>query len=313
MGLLSSTLLLMCIAIFGLACANVKLCVTSPQEMTKCNTFNSVTCVLGTDSIDCVNKINNNAADVTVLDGGDIYLAGKCHSMKPILSENTGETPPGVGYYAVAVAKKSSHVTIKNLEGTKSCHTGVNKTSGWFVPMSVLFPHQNNQLQLASAFFNKSCVPGATPGSNLCQLCTPNCDRNSNNLYYGYSGAAKCLEETDADVAFVKHLTFLTNPAKSNYELLCKDGSTANIENYEICNLAKVPSHAVVGKDSLSKKEIMAISLTFKKNKGALFVDTYGKNLIFSSSTTSLKKVGKTDYVSYLGTDYINALPDQVC
>ncbi|CAE1317746.1 MFI2 [Acanthosepion pharaonis] len=129
MGLLSSTSLLMCIAIFGLACAEVKLCVTSQQEITKCNTFSNIACVLGTDSINCVNKINNNEADVTVLDGGDIYLAGKCHSMKPILSENTGATPPGVGYYAVAVAKKSSHVTIQTLEGTKSCHTGVNKTS----------------------------------------------------------------------------------------------------------------------------------------------------------------------------------------
>lgn len=313
MGLLSSTSLLMCIAIFGLACAEVKLCVTSQQEITKCNTFSNIACVLGTDSINCVNKINNNEADVTVLDGGDIYLAGKCHSMKPILSENTGATPPGVGYYAVAVAKKSSHVTIQTLEGTKSCHTGVNKTSGWFVPMSVLFPHQNNQLQLASAFFNKSCVPGATPGSNLCQLCTPNCERNSNNLYYGYSGAAKCLEETDADVAFVKHLTFLTNPAKSDYELLCKDGSTASIDDYEICNLAKVPSHAVVCKNSLNQQEVSNIVAAFQQNSDKLFDNTSGKNLIFSSSTQSLESVTNPDYASYLGTDYIDALPDQVC
>ncbi|KAK2090929.1 hypothetical protein P7K49_030213 [Saguinus oedipus] len=44
----------------------------------------------------------------------------------------------GTSYYAVAVVKRSSHVTIDTLKGVKSCHTGINRTVGWNVPVGYL-------------------------------------------------------------------------------------------------------------------------------------------------------------------------------
>lgn len=233
--------------------------------------------------------------------------------MKPIIVECTPDKGFGIGYYAVAVAKASSNITLQTLNGSKSCHTGVNKTAGWYIPMSILFSDKNNQLQQASEFFQESCVPGAVVGSNMCALCTPNCNRNSENLYYGYDGAAKCLNETDADVAFVKHLTFLSFANKDEFKLLCKDGSTAHIKNYEDCHLAKVPAHAIVAKNSTTDARINEIFHTLDQTPTSiLFSQDFGKNKIFSSSTTSIRTSYKS-YKNYLGQDYINALPEQVC
>lgn len=41
-------------------------------------------------------------------------------------------------YYAVAVVKKGSSFGIRDLEGKKSCHTGLGKSAGWNIPIGTL-------------------------------------------------------------------------------------------------------------------------------------------------------------------------------
>lgn len=44
----------------------------------------------------------------------------------------------GTSYYAVAVVRRGSNITVGTLKGIKSCHTGLNRTVGWNVPVGYL-------------------------------------------------------------------------------------------------------------------------------------------------------------------------------
>lgn len=120
----------------------------------------------------------------------------------PVLASGTGAS-----YYAIAVVKKANQgITVKNLAGKKSCHTGKGRTAGWNMPIGYLMDQgylsvmdcnipegrepiqhinahcpcviRTDKLSFASTgvanFFSASCVPGATgpdDPKSLCSLC----------------------------------------------------------------------------------------------------------------------------------------------
>lgn len=43
----------------------------------------------------------------------------------------------------MAVAKKGSNFQLNQMGGVKSCHTGLNRSAGWNIPMGVLRPFLN--------------------------------------------------------------------------------------------------------------------------------------------------------------------------
>ena len=77
---------------------------------------------------------------------------------------------------------------------------------------------------------------------DLCKLCNGTCD--SNGVYAGYEGAFKCMANGNNDrVGFVKQDTanavFKDYPrgkygSSSDYQLLCKKGTTAGKSNIMI-------------------------------------------------------------------------------
>lgn len=54
----------------------------------------------------------------------------------------------------------------------------------------------------------------------------------------------------------------LSDAEKSKYKLLCKDGTTAPIDSYASCHLAKVPGHAVVTRKDPATVERIKTRLT---------------------------------------------------
>ncbi|XP_036985916.2 lactotransferrin [Artibeus jamaicensis] len=327
--------------------AQVVWCAVGPEEQRKCEQWSGqsngkVTCATAAGPEDCIALILKGEADAISLDGGFVYTAGKC-GLVPVLAESQKSkesnnldcvNTPAEGYQAVAVVKKSNAgLTWNSLRGTKSCHTAVGKTAGWNIPIGLLF-NKTGSCNFGE-FFSQSCAPGSDPNSNLCALCIGNeqgqdkCAPNSNERYYSYNGAFRCLAENAGDVAFVKAATVLENTdgrgteawAKDlkleDFELLCLDGTRKPVAEHDACYLARAPSHGVV-----SRKEkapyVEQVLLDQQSKFGRNGSDCPGtfclfqsetKNLLFNDNTECLARLqGKTTYEQYLGPEYLSAV-----
>uniref|UniRef100_W5MU72 Transferrin n=1 Tax=Lepisosteus oculatus TaxID=7918 RepID=W5MU72_LEPOC len=327
----------------------VQWCTTGHFEMNKCDDWaiNSVAaksrtrveCAREATVEDCVKKIMRGDADAISLDGGEIYSAGKCGLIPAMVEQYDADQCKVSGatgsYFAVAVVKKGSGLTWKTLKGKKSCHTGIGRTAGWNVPMGLI--HKEIRSCNFSDYFSQSCAPGAKKGSSLCALCvgsgkkvgeTNKCVASSEENYYGYTGAFRCLVEGGGDVAFVKHTTVEENTAgrnpadwaknlkASDFELLCPTGPpVAAVNQYKTCNLAQVPSHGVMVRPESRSKVIAFLNEQQelfgrgKKGNFTLFTSTEGKNLLFKDTTQCLQEVplGQTSK-EFLKTDYYDAV-----
>ncbi|ELW50939.1 Melanotransferrin [Tupaia chinensis] len=335
----------------------VRWCTTSDPEQQKCGDMSkafqeagiqpALGCIPGTSADHCVQLIAAQEADAITLDGGAIYEAGKELGLKPVVGE-VYDQEVGTSYYAVAVVKRSSSVTINTLRGVKSCHTGINRTVGWNVPVGYLVDSGRlsvmgcDVLKAVSDYFGGSCVPGAGETSyskSLCRLCRGDssgegvCDKSPLERYYDYSGAFRCLAEGAGDVAFVKHSTVLENTdgrtlpswgqalLSKDFELLCRDGSRAEVTEWRRCHLARVPAHAVVVRADVDGALIFRLLNEGQRlfsHEGSSFQmfssDAYGqKNLLFKDATLELVPIATQTYEAWLGREYLHAMKGLLC
>ncbi|PIK58529.1 melanotransferrin [Apostichopus japonicus] len=281
----------------------IRFCTISEQEQQKCRAMRDafsaaglvpkLSCYPASNQADCIDSIVAGLADIVTLDGGDIYRAGKDHGLKVILGEVYNYNQPG-SYWSIAVVKAETSFSIRQLEGKRSCHTGIMKTAGWVLPVGFLAANGymdatggKDGCDVTAAvgnFFNSSCVPGAKSrdydvyGTNPPQLCAncvgkdeDFCVRNSHEPYYYHSGALRCLVENAGDVAFVKHTTIRDNTfpngqhewnrnlTQKNFQLLCPNGTRSSPMNFRQCNLGQGPSHAIVTSGEKKADEIAQI------------------------------------------------------
>ncbi|XP_051714733.1 melanotransferrin isoform X1 [Oryctolagus cuniculus] len=341
----------------ALGSVEVRWCTASEPEQQKCEDMSqafreaglqpALLCVQGTSADHCVQLIAAHEADAITLDGGAIYEAGKEHGLKPVVGE-VYDQEVGTSYYAVAVVKRSSNVTINTLRGVKSCHTGINRTVGWNVPVGYLVDSGRlsvmgcDVLKAVSEYFGGSCVPGAGEtrySESLCRLCRGDtsgegvCDKSPLERYYDYSGAFRCLAEGAGDVAFVKHSTVLENTdgrtlpswghmlMSRDFELLCRDGSRASVTEWQHCHLARVPAHAVVVRADTDAGLIFRLLNEGQRlfsHEGSSFQmfssEAYGqKNLLFKDSTLELVPIATQTYEAWLGPEYLHAMKGLLC
>ncbi|KAM4821346.1 inhibitor of carbonic anhydrase-like isoform 2-T2 [Thomomys bottae] len=326
----------------------VRWCAVSHQEKARCEEWSAVSggalaCTTEETPEDCMAAIVKGEGDAMSLDGGHVYLAGQC-GLAPVLAENyeptrRSERPghkcvnaPLEGYYVVAVVKKSDvGITWNSLRGKKSCHTAVGSSAGWHIPMGLIY-NQTGSCNF-DQFFSRSCAPGSDPDSHLCALCggsdnpAHTCAPNSNEKYFGFTGALRCLVEK-GDVAFVKHHTVLQNTDGKNpeawakdlkqedFELLCLDGTRKPVTEAQSCHLAAVPNHAVVSRKDkadfvrriLFNQQELFGRHGFEYRMFQLF-DSSTKDLLFSHDTECLSNLqNKTTYEKYIGPEYLTVM-----
>uniref|UniRef100_A0A8C8JFJ9 Serotransferrin n=1 Tax=Oncorhynchus tshawytscha TaxID=74940 RepID=A0A8C8JFJ9_ONCTS len=312
----------------------IKWCAVGHNEKVKCDawTINSFTdgdsrieCQDAPTVDECIKKIMRKEADAIAVDGGEVFTAGKC-GLVPVMVEQYDEvrcSAPGEAssYFAVAVAKKASGLTWKTLQGRRSCHTGLGRTAGWNIPMGLI--HRETMNCDFTTYFSKGCAPGFEVDSPFCAQCRGSgqsvggdrakCKASSEEQYYGYTGAFRCLVEDAGDVAFIKHTI---NLMSSDFELLCQDGTTQPVTKFRECHLAKVPAHAVITRPE-SRGEVVSILLEQQARFGSsgsdssfnMFKTDFGKNLLFKDSTKCLQEIPSgTKFQGFLGEEYMIAM-----
>ncbi|NXI53829.1 TRFM protein, partial [Chloroceryle aenea] len=343
----------------ALSLERIRWCTISEQELPKCHNMSTafggagilppLECTAGGSAENCVRMIKDNLADAVTLDGRLIYQAGKEHGLKPVVGE-VYDQEIGTSYYAVAVVRKGSNITINSLKDVRSCHTGINRTAGWDVPVGYLIDSGHLAAmgcdlpkgKTVSDYFNASCVPGAK-GVNypesLCQLCKGDsagknkCEQNSKEQYYDYSSVFRCLAEGAGEVAFVKHSTVPENTdgrslyswarqlRSQDFQLLCRNGDTADVTAWRTCHLARIPARAVVVRPDTDgtvvfqllnqgQQRFNEVGSKFQMFDSAAY---NAQNLLFRDSTTELVAITAQNYQAWLGDEYLRAMQALSC
>jgi len=252
----------------------IRMCVTSEPELAKCQRMKvalnaqllkpRMTCLPSFPPYShrrCMEMVASQRADVTMLEAGDIYRAGKGWGLIPIMSEvyNLGtDQMSGIPYYySVAVVKiRDNSSELIYLKRRNSCHTGLGQAAGWIIPMYWLISNERvrdygcDSVRAAAEYFSKSCAPGVRNPEyvsdrvytdrnywhygHLCDLCHGTaahyCDRNAMEDFYGNTGAFRCLVEGGGDVAFVKHTTVMENCDGKRKEIWARNQLTADYQ-----------------------------------------------------------------------------------
>src|SRR6218665_2424329 len=257
----------------------LRVCTISKNEFKKCRDWQKA--VAGIYSLDydlechqtdgkhqCMQMIEDQKVDLVGLDPGEVYIAGRYHSLVPILYEQYAPTNQ-TGFYAVAVVKTSEPnpiLDLKDLRNRKACFGGVGQIAGWVLPIVQLLEKNlidvvdcNNIIQNAANFFAPSCAPNAlidknnpigTNPQSMCSLCAGGkCE--GNDLYANSDGALLCLTSGGGEVAFVRHtaveqLVRTGRFRRQDFQLLCPNGLRNSVDSYQQCNWGFSSPNAIV-------------------------------------------------------------------
>lgn len=292
-------------------------------------------CVRESSIEKCLQTIRDGGADIITVDAVDAITAVDKYNAKAIAAEKYYKNITNL--YAVAIVKKkSSYKSIKDLKNKKSCHSPDMKSAGWVAPMYALI--QNKLIDkescdytesFAEYFSGGSCIPFAPENSLGYSKLTNICGKKSASGFEEYKGPLKCLTSDQGDIAFSSHINLLKsiddNKTNANeIGLLCSDGGVASLEQYEHCNLGKIPPKFVITNNQKSdveldevrnallaisnlygsKPELFKLFGRYKKHNNVLFSNTAtGLNLVddlFSEINDDFKKM--VEVVSYCET-----------
>lgn len=180
--------------------------------------------------------VDAGQADAAFVDAAAGWFAWKRFGLEAAAAqlESDGRT-----YYVASawVRNDSAYAYIDDLRGEDSCHTGLLKSAGTFMPLGWLMgqelvtrvgPDEIASIQpTLDAYFGTVHMPPS-----------------DSDPYGNYAGALRCLSEGKGDVAFGKDTTPATfcGPSVANRASWC-----LNVTEYrEIERFGRVPSHPVM-------------------------------------------------------------------
>ncbi len=231
-------------------------------------------------------------ADVAVLDGGSAWLAWQQHGFETILADQKSD---GSNYYTASawVLDSSDIQSLEDLEGRDSCHTGWLKSAGMLMPMGYMI---GQGLVEVSGDVEDIDSLRTTIENHFGNASIP----ASGDVYYGYSGAFRCMTEGYGDVAFAKSTSFEDHCEENDW---CLERS-----DYRMLEptFGQVPSHSVmVNGESFGSEKIESITMAFL----AMNIDSEGQSIL--ESVLGTPRISQVDTENHLGTysAAISAIP----
>lgn len=246
---------------------------------------------MGAGKQECLEMVARRQADLVAVDISSLHEAPQLvlQQLEPVAMAQQAYSD-----YSVAVVRADSGIKfLYQLSGRKSCHGSFGDTASWLAPLAVLTERSlldqascNKADQMAD-YFGGSCVPGAADlrinqyrsgSEKLCAICRGDsplgqhqCERSPSERFYGQAGALRCLVEGAGEVAFVSLAQLAANVdgrsqvlwAKNiplamdsrNFRLVCRNGPSMLLNDYERCHLARLPGKVIVGNKFSSREE----------------------------------------------------------
>ncbi|KAI8029627.1 Lactotransferrin [Camellia lanceoleosa] len=274
-------------------------------------------CVKQDTAQECMDSIKKGQADIVNLDAGLAYIAFLNYSMKAIANEiycNHAQTYDAVAVVNRKACKVNRAINVMGFKGQRSCHGGYSTAAGWNYPMShikKLFDSKTmSDREMALSFFSEVCAPSEFEGMGVCSGCgkaNGSCNGNS-LLFFGYSGAFRCLVGGFGDIAFVRSDTALlysmegpqnqswSTKSVRDFMYLCPQGGCREINGYPgSCSFGTVPANVIMVSNSIPNEKKRFVLQTLLNN--TWFDDLYaaknGDSNLLSTSTQGLAVVKK--------------------
>nr|CAD7409968.1 unnamed protein product [Timema poppensis] len=127
-------------------------CTISIEEQWKCQNFSQaierdfalfgndemrLNCTKAFNKEDCMAYLDEEKAQITSLDAGEVFVGGRYHSLVPIMQELYSGRQKF--YHAVAVVKKGGTMadvrSLHDLRGKRACFAEVGTLAGWVIPI----------------------------------------------------------------------------------------------------------------------------------------------------------------------------------
>lgn len=185
--------------------------------------------------------VSSGQADAAFVDGAAGWFAWQRFGLDAAAA--TLESDGRTHYIASAFVVNASYQSMHDLQGADSCHTGLLKSAGTFMPLGWIL--REGLVQRVGPDELTSIVP--TLDAYFGTVHMPPSDADP---YGNYQGALRCLSEGRGDVAFGKDTTPATfcGAEVANRPAWCLDATAYR----QVQAFGRVPSHPVMVREDLS-------------------------------------------------------------
>ncbi|KAI4497716.1 hypothetical protein M0802_007256 [Mischocyttarus mexicanus] len=252
-------------------------------------------CSIAKDRFDCLRRLSNNNADMTLLQAEDL-LAVSMNKFEFLITHEIRLFPKDKQQFEMVALVRQNIESEWDVKGKRFCHPGFETTDTYTKALTMYFENRiipkecdpektllENRVARLSNFFEAACIAGPwiadneldrklkSKYRNLCSLCYNPISCSIDDKYHGREGSILCLTDNVGDIAWVRlddvlEYFKITDSSKDDYSYLCPDGMTRPARNNNPCIWLGQPWPVIVSTPQMAKKVTNMINVTINSN-----------------------------------------------